>query len=175
MASPPVRAIAAPIRIGCWARAGDDAPNTRTMTMASPRCALCDLMVDILSPQSFVCCSEPLRSAKSTVTCCSLRVEDLLGQVLGSVGLSGGELAGCGPLAERRSAFAAELLASRVRLLTPGTLHQGLPCGLEGSNGEGRLDRSALRGQPALHGPAISGNTGIRGGPTDSSNTTAVM
>jgi hypothetical protein len=47
----------APSRIGCWATVGDDAPNTRTMTMARPRCALCDLMVDIPSLQSFECWS----------------------------------------------------------------------------------------------------------------------
>src|SRR5262249_52261624 len=40
--------------------------------------------------------------------------EDLLGKVLGSVGLRGREFPGRGPLAERRSTFAAELLTRSV-------------------------------------------------------------
>src|SRR5262245_16946200 len=39
-----------------------------------------------------------------------------------------------------------------ILVLAPGTLHPGLPIAvrLEDSNGGGRLDRSPVRGQPAL-------------------------
>src|SRR5262249_412752 len=66
---------------------------------------------------------------------------------------------------EAGSALQAEARGRRVLVLTLGTLHPGppdSPCGLEGSNGEGRLDRSPLRGQPAFLGSAISGSAIIR-------------